>query len=155
MSDDPTPAEVVTELIYASAAGDFARFADLYAEDSLTDVRLFLPSPLRLDGSAGVRASVSSRDPHNLRNIEVHDLVIHHTGPNEVVAEWEFRGYAMATGEPYRVHNAIVTTFENGKITRSRDYHDTVSVITNSGRRAQVLTQLSDPATWDARVNQD
>ncbi|MEV6605672.1 nuclear transport factor 2 family protein [Kutzneria sp. NPDC051319] len=155
MPEYPTPAEVVTDLIYSSAVGDFAHFASLYTEDAAVDVRLFLPSPLRIEGSAGVLAEVGGRDPSNLRNVEVHDLVIHHTGPDEVVAEWEYRGYARATGRPYRVHNAIVTTVENGRITRSRDYHDTVSVITNSGGREQLLAQLADPATWAARVNQD
>ena len=53
------------------------------------------------------------------------------------------------------MHNAIVTTVENGKITRSRDYHDTVSVLTNSGGRSRLLAQLADPATWDTRINQD
>jgi hypothetical protein len=48
-----------------------------------------------------------------------------------------------------------VTTVVHGKITRSRDYHNTVEVFTNAGVRAQLLAQLADPATWAARVNQD
>jgi ketosteroid isomerase-like protein len=155
MPEYPTPAEVVTDLIYSSATRDLAHFASLYTADAPVDVRLFLPSPLRIDGSAGVLASMTAGDPSNLQNVEVHDLVIHETGPDEVVAEWEYRGFARATGRPYRVHNCIVTTVENGKITRSRDYHNTVAVITNSGGRARLLEQLADPATWDARVNQD
>jgi ketosteroid isomerase-like protein len=71
------------------------------------------------------------------------------------VAEWEFRGYSRATGQPYRVHSCIVTTVEKGKITRSHDYHNAVAVITNFGGRSRLLAQLADPATWDARVNQD
>ncbi|MFC0546173.1 nuclear transport factor 2 family protein [Kutzneria chonburiensis] len=152
MAEYPTPAEVVTDLIHASAAGDIARFASLYTEDAPVEVRLELPRPLTIVGSAGVLAAMSGRDPSNLRNVEVHDLVIHETGPDEVVAEWEYRGFARATGEPYRVHNAIVTTVVNGKITRSRDYHNTVAVSTNSGGRARLLAQLADPATWAARV---
>jgi ketosteroid isomerase-like protein len=155
MAEHPTPAEVVTALIYASAEGDLETFINLYTEDSVIDVRLELPSPLRLNGSGDVRASMTGRTPGNLRNVEVHDLVIHQTGPDEVVAEWEYRGFARAGGRAYRVHNAIVTTVVHGKITRSRDYHNTVEVFTNAGVRAQLLAQLADPATWAARVNQD
>ncbi|MCE7011167.1 nuclear transport factor 2 family protein [Kibdelosporangium philippinense] len=150
-----TPAEVVTKLIHEFATTDFSRIPDLYAEDSVTEVRFFLPSPNRLEGSEGIRRSTTTQmDQANLVNVEVHDLIIHETGPTEVVAEWEYRGFSLATGEAYSIYNAIITNVVDGKITTSRDYHNTVAVLRNAGRLNELLETLAKPATWDERVNQ-
>jgi ketosteroid isomerase-like protein len=140
----PTPREVFLRLVNGVADRDFDALPDLYAEE--TDVRhplwpggtppLTSRDELRRHFSTGAAAVASVRfHPDN--------VVVHETrDPEVIVAEFEYRGTVLATGEPYTVPCVFVMRVRDGQIVESRDYIDHLSSARARGQLDQVLAAV-------------
>jgi ketosteroid isomerase-like protein len=140
----PTPREVLLRLVNGVATRDFDALPELYAEE--TDVRhpmwpggmqpLRSREDLRRHFSAGADATATVR-------FRPDDVVVHETQDLEViVAEFEYRGTVLATGEPFAVPCVFVMRVRDGQIVESRDYIDHVSSARARGQLDQVLAAV-------------
>jgi ketosteroid isomerase-like protein len=148
-----TPEEVFLKLAHGVADRDFAALPGLYAEQ--TDVRHPmnpygdhpLLSRAALEEHFGVTgprvAEVVRFQPANIR---VHQT----TDPEVIVAEFEYAGTVVASGEPFTVPAIFVLRVRDGLIVESRDYIDHVAMIRARGQVEQLITYLREPATTPA-----
>jgi ketosteroid isomerase-like protein len=126
-----TPREVFLRLVHGVADGDIGALPALYAEQ--TDVRHpmspYGDQPLLSRGAlrehfsgAGPRvAGVVRYQPDNIRIHETQD-------PEVIVAEFDYAGTVIASGEPFRVPCVFVLRVRDGLIVESRDYIDHVGM---------------------------
>ena len=148
-----TPEEVFLKLAHGVADRDFAVLPELYAEQ--TDVRhpmnpygdhpLLSRDALR-EHFGGVGPRVTEVVRFQPTNIRVH----HTTDPEVIVAEFEYAGTVVATGEPFRVPAIFVLRVRDGLIVESRDYIDHLSMIRARGQLADLITHLTEPAAAPA-----
>ena len=144
-----TPEEVFLKLVHGVADRDFAVLPELYAEQ--TDVRhpmnpygdhpLLSRDALREHfGAVGPRVTEVVRfQPDNIR--------VHQTAdPEVIVAEFEYAGTIVATGEPFRVPAIFVLRVRDGQIVESRDYIDHLAMIRARGQVSQLVAHLTEPA---------
>ena len=144
-----TPEEVFRKLVHGVADRDFDALPALYAEQ--TDVRhpmnpygdhpLLSRDALREHfGVNGPRvAGVIRYQPENIR--------IHHTAdPEVIVAEFDYAGTVIATGEPFRAPCVFVLRVRDGLIVESRDYIDHVAMVRARGQVDQLVAELKEPA---------
>ena len=144
-----TPEEVFLKLVHGVADRDFAVLPELYAEQ--TDVRhpmnpygdhpLLSRDALREHfGANGPRVTEVVRfQPENIR---IHQS----TDPEVVVAEFEYVGTVIATGEPFTVPAIFVLRVRDGLIVESRDYIDHLAMIRARGQVDQLVAKLREPA---------
>jgi ketosteroid isomerase-like protein len=144
-----TPEEVFLKLVHGVADRDFAVLPELYAEQ--TDVRhpmnpygdhpLLSRDALREHfGATGPRVTEVVRfQPENIR---VHQT----TDPEVVVAEFEYVGTVIATGEPFTVPGIFVLRVRDGLIVESRDYIDHLAMIRARGQVDTLVEKLREPA---------
>ncbi|NIK56523.1 nuclear transport factor 2 family protein [Kribbella shirazensis] len=144
-----TPEEVFLKLVHGVADRDFAALPPLYAEQ--TDVRhpmnpygdhpLLTRDALREHfGGVGPRvAEVVRFQPDNIR-------VHHTTDPEVIVAEFEYAGTVVASGEPFRVPAIFVLRVRDGLIVESRDYIDHLAMIRARGQADALIAHLKEPA---------
>ena len=140
----PTPREVFLRLVHGVANREFDTLPELYADES--DVRhpmwpggtpaLTSRDDLRRHFSAGADTTAKVRFQPD--NIVVHET----TDPEVVVAEFEYRGTVLATGEPYTVPCVFVMRVRDGLIVESRDYIDHISSARARGQLDQVLAAI-------------
>jgi ketosteroid isomerase-like protein len=140
----PTPREVFLRLVHGVADGDFDALPELYAE--ATDVRhpmwpggtpaLTSRDHLRRHFSAGADANAAVR-------FRPAAIVVHETrDPEVIVAEFEYRGTTLATGEPYAVPCVFVMRVRDGQVVESRDYIDHLASARARGHLDQLLARL-------------
>jgi ketosteroid isomerase-like protein len=122
--------EVTRALIERFAAGDVEGALELYADDAVVSVEFTIPDPIVIDGKAAhvamveaAKAGPADYPSRMYDNIEIRDLVIYETtDPDVVIAEWTYLSHVgdatVANG------NIIVVTCREGKVVRSRDYHN-------------------------------
>ena len=140
-----TPTDVFLRLVYGVADRDFEALPGLYAEQ--TDVRhpmspygdhpLLSRDALREHfGGTGPRvAEVVKFQPANLRIHETRD-------PEVIVAEFDYAGTAIATGEPFTVPCVFVLRVRDGLIVESRDYIDHLAMARARGQLDELLPAL-------------
>jgi ketosteroid isomerase-like protein len=143
-----TPSDVFLRLVHGVADGDFEALPALYAEQ--TDVRhpmspygdrpLLTRDALREHfGAAGPRvAGVVRYEPDNTRIHETRD-------PEVIVAEFDYAGTVIATGEPFRVPCVFVLRVRDGLIVESRDYIDHVAMARARGLLDELIEALGEP----------
>jgi ketosteroid isomerase-like protein len=68
------------------------------------------------------------------------------TDPEVIVAEFEYAGTIVATGEPFRVPAIFVLRVRDGLIVESRDYIDHLSMIRARGQVDELVAHLREPA---------
>jgi ketosteroid isomerase-like protein len=144
-----TPEEVFLKLAHGVADRDFAVLPELYAEQ--TDVRhpmnpygdhpLLSRDALR-EHFGGVGPQVAEVVRFQPDNIRVHQT----TDPEVIVAEFEYAGTVVATGEPFRVPGIFVLRVRDGLIVESRDYIDHLAMIRARGQVDQLVAHLTEPA---------
>jgi uncharacterized protein len=143
-----TPEEVFLKLVHGVADRDFAVLPELYAEQ--TDVRhpmhpygdhpLLTRDALREHfGGVGPQvAEVVRFQPDNIR--------VHRTAdPEVIVAEFEYAGTIVASGQPFRVPAIFVLRVRDGLIVESRDYIDHLAMLRARGQVAELITHLKEP----------
>ena len=126
----PSPREVFLRLVHGVADGDLDTLPELYAEE--TDVRhpmwpggtpaLTSRDDLRRHFGAG-SATVDGVVRFRPENVVVHETL----DPEVIVAEFEYRGTVLATGDAYAVPCVFVMRVRDGQIVESRDYIDHLS----------------------------
>jgi uncharacterized protein len=148
-----TPREVFLRLVHGVADRDFDALRGLYAEQ--TDVRhpmspygdrpLLTRDALREHfGGAGPRVAGVVR-------FQPADIVVHETqDPEVIVAEFDYVGTVIATGEPFRVPCVFVLRVRDGLIVESRDYIDHLAMIRARGEQDQLIDALRQPAVAPA-----
>lgn len=143
-----TPYETFLRLVHGVADRDFEALPALYAEQ--TDVRhpmspygdhpLLSRDALREHfGAAGPRvAEVVQFQPANIRVHETAD-------PEVIVAEFDYAGTVIATGEEFTVPCVFVLRVRDGLIVESRDYIDHVAMARARGQLDELIGQLREP----------
>lgn len=144
-----TPEEVFRRLVHGVADRDFAALPRLYAEQ--TDVRhpmnpygdhpLLTRDALR-EHFGGVGPRVTEVVRFQPDNIRVHQT----TDPEVIVAEFEYAGTVVTTGEPFRVPAIFVLRVRDGLIVESRDYIDHLAMIRARGQVDALIAHLKEPA---------
>jgi ketosteroid isomerase-like protein len=143
-----TPEEVFLKLVHGVAARDYAALPELYAEQ--TDVRhpmnpygdhpLLSRAALREHfGGTGPRvAGVVRFEPANIR--------VHQTAdPEVIVAEFEYAGTVLETGQPFTVPAIFVLRVRDGLIVESRDYLDHVAMTRARGQVEELVAKIREP----------
>jgi ketosteroid isomerase-like protein len=144
-----TPEEVFLRLVHGVADRDFEALPALYAEQ--TDVRHPMsPSgePPLLSRDA-LREHFSGRGPRVGEDVRFQPdaLRVHHTqDPEVIVAEFDYAGTVIATGETFRVPCIFVLRVRDGEIVESRDYVDHVAMARARGRLDEFIAVLREPA---------
>lgn len=119
-----TPQEVFHALVEGVAEGRWTELPDLYAEQ--TDV----VHPFDPRRAPALRTRDELRDHFRPRggprldrraaNITIHET----TDPEVIVAEFEYQGTVVETGEPFALPGIFVLRVRDGEIVSSRDYFD-------------------------------
>lgn len=126
MAPQRSPREVFLELVTGVAEGRWQTLPELYAEE--TDVvHPFAPlGEEPITSRAGLREHFTPPDgapPLPKRTVE--NVVIHETtDPEVIVAEFEYHGDAIDTGERVVIPGIFVMRVRDGEIVSSRDYLD-------------------------------
>jgi ketosteroid isomerase-like protein len=145
----PTPAEVFNRLVHGVCDQRWDELPGLYAE------RTHVIHPL----DPGRAPALTSRDElaaHFRHGAEALGpvrftpaaITVHQTtDPEVIVAEFEYRGVAPATGEPFALPSVFVMRIADGQIVESRDYAD-------HGTIARVLggEPAADAEDWEHRA---
>jgi ketosteroid isomerase-like protein len=120
---------VVMEGLRGLVDGD--HYFDAIAEDALFEFRYHFPGwPPTIRGQANLMASYSGYG----KTIKLHSgdaLVVHRSqDPRVVILEYEVHGKILSTGGAYDNRFISVVTIENRRITRWRDYMDSLAAWT-------------------------
>lgn len=123
-----TPQDVFLALVNGVAAGRWDELPDLYAEH--TDV-VHPFDPLRapaLRTRAELRAHFRPTGAGPELDRRPANITIHQTtDPEVIVAEFEYRGTVVETGESFVLPGIFVLRVRDGEIVSSRDYFDHVT----------------------------
>jgi len=140
-----TPEETFLRLVQGVADRDFDVLPGLYAEE--VDVRhpmapggdepLLTREALREHfGVTGPRVAETVRfQPDNIRIHQTRD-------PEVIVAEFDYAGTVIATGESFRVPCVFVLRVRDGLIVESRDYIDHVAMARARGQLDVLIDSL-------------
>jgi ketosteroid isomerase-like protein len=137
MAKPVSPREVFLALVNGVAEGRWDELPSLYAEQTHV-VHPFDPlRPTALRSRDELRehfrpTDVTPRLHRRPANITIHET----TDPEVIVAEFEYQGTNVDTGEPFALPAIFVLRVRNGEIVDSRDYFDHLSA-------AQVRGQLN------------
>lgn len=133
-----TPREVFLALVDGVAAGRWEELPDLYARDTHV-VHPFDPlraPALRTRDELREHFKPTGTGPELDRRpagITIHET----TDPEVIIAEFEYRGTVVDTGEPFAQPGIFVLRVRDGEIVSSRDYFDHVT-------GARIRGQLDD-----------
>jgi ketosteroid isomerase-like protein len=136
MGQPLSPQDVFLALVNGVAEGRWDELPDLYAEQTHV-VHPFDPrrSPaLRTRDELREHFRPTGAGPQLDRraaNITIHET----TDPEVIVAEFEYQGTVVDTGEPFTQPGIFVLRVRDGEIVSSRDYFDHV---TTAGIRGQL-----------------
>jgi ketosteroid isomerase-like protein len=127
MTSDSTasPREVFLALVNGVAAGDWEDLPELYAEPTEV-VHPFDPHrapALRTRDELREHFRPTGEGPRLERrpaNIRIHETA----DPEVIVAEFEYQGTNVDTGEPFTIPAIFVLRVRDGEIVESRDYFD-------------------------------
>jgi ketosteroid isomerase-like protein len=143
-----TPAEVFTRLLNGVCDQRWADLPALYAPrthvvhpmDPFRSPPLLTPDELREHFLRG--ATVLGDVRFTPAAVTVHQTA----DPEVIVGEFEYRGVAPATGEPFVIPNVFVIRVRDGQIVESRDYADHVEVARLLGRLDEVTAAAGQRA---------
>jgi uncharacterized protein len=145
----PTPTEVFLRLVHGVADRRYDTLPALYAER--TDVRhpmwpggtpaLTTRDDLRQHFARAAAAASAVRMRPEV--VEVHET----RDPEVVVGEMEYRGTAVATGEPFAVPCVFVLRVRDGLIVESRDYIDHLAAARARGQLDRIVSAVRSPGT--------
>ncbi len=102
--------------------------ADAYAERAVVEQPFMPHGQDRIEGREALRAHFERAASMPLE-LRVDNLVVYETtNPEVVVAEYDYDGRVVSTGESFRVSNVQIFWVHDGEIVRSRDYHDHAAI---------------------------
>ncbi len=143
MTSDRTPREVFLALVDGVAAGRWAELPDLYADRThvVHPFHPLRPAPLRTRDELREHFTPTEGDPRLDRravNITVHETA----DPEVIVAEFEYQGTNLDTGEPFTQPAIFVLRVRDGQIVESRDYFDHVTAARIRGQLGALLAAV-------------
>ena len=135
MGQPRSPRDVFLALVNGVADGRWAELPGLYAEqtdvvhpfDPLRGAALRTREELRAHFTP---AGDGPRLDRRAENITIHET----TDPEVIVAEFEYRGTVVETGETFAQPAVFVLRVRDGEIVSSRDYFDHVTAAAIRGR---------------------
>ncbi|MFC6075821.1 nuclear transport factor 2 family protein [Microbispora bryophytorum] len=143
-----TPREVFLRLVHGVCEERWADVVDLYAEQ--TDVShpfhpvgappMLSREALRTHFGGGPQAYQGPTLRRRPTRIKVHET----TDPEVIVAEFQYEGIVVETGEPFTIPAVFVMRVRDGKIVESRDYLDHLRSAAARGMLAEVLDAIGD-----------
>ncbi len=102
--------------------------ADTYAENAVVEQPFMPHGQGRIEGRKALRAHFERARSIPLE-LRVDNLVVYATtDPEIVIAEYDYDGRVLTTGETFRVSNVQIFRIHGGEIVRSRDYHDHAAI---------------------------
>jgi len=138
-----SPRQVVEALMQGISAGTWQELHTWFSDDAVVEYPFALPSPSRLEGMEAIKKYFAAISVFPLK-LQMRNMVVHATlSPEVVVAEWDYDGLVTTTGYAFRVSNITVTTVRDGKILRSRDYHNHAILAGLMGRLPSLLEVLT------------
>ena len=119
-----------------------------YHDDVDLRVEFGLPHRHKVKGKARLQSLIKAitdqqqgKPARMYQDISVEDLVIHQTtNPNIVIAEWTYR--SRIKGATVENPNILVVECREGKVYRSRDYHNHVTRAVADGTRTALLEAI-------------
>jgi ketosteroid isomerase-like protein len=146
-----SPQEVFHALVDGVAAGRWDELPDLYAEQ--TDVvhpfdPLRAPA-LRTRDELREHFRPTGAGPQLDRrpaNITIHET----TDPEVIIAEFEYQGTVVETGEPFAQPAIFVLRVRDGEIVSSRDYFDHVTTARIRGQLDALVAAVKNPPSIGA-----
>lgn len=144
----PTAREVFLELAWGVSEGRWDELPELYADQTFVE-HPFSPygqEPMRTREELREHFAGGKRLPPVRQ--EPADITVHETAdPEVIVVEFEYRGTAVESGEPFRVPCIFVLRVRDGKIVASRDYIDHLSSARRYGRLDALVDHLRSGPT--------
>jgi uncharacterized protein len=143
-----TPEEVFRKLVHGVADRDFEALPALYAEQ--TDVRHpmnpYGDRPLLSRDALAEHFGVNAPRVVGAVRFQPANIRVHQTAdPEVIVAEFEYAGTVIATGEPFTVPAIFVLRVRDGLIVESRDYIDHLAMIRARGQVDDLIAVLKEP----------
>jgi ketosteroid isomerase-like protein len=143
MAQPRSPQEVFRALVDGVAAGRWEELPDLYAEQTHV-VHPF--DPLRAEALRTrdeLREHFKPTDAGPRLDRRATNITIHETAdPEVIVAEFEYQGTVVETGESFALPGIFVLRVRHGEIVSSRDYFDHVTAARIRGRLDALVAAL-------------
>ena len=151
MSTPLCPREVFLALVNGICEGRLDEVVDLYAEK--TDVSHPF-DPLRghgLTSRAELAQHFARRPIRQTIKVQPANIKVHEThDPEVIVAEFDYAGENLDTGEPFTYRCVFIMRVRNGEIVESRDYIDHLSSAEARGLLAPLLAEITARRTGNA-----
>jgi ketosteroid isomerase-like protein len=144
-----TPEQVFLKLVHGVADNAFAVLPELYAEH--TDVRHpmspYGDHPLLTRDALREHFGVHGPSVSGVLRFQPANIRVHQTAdPEVIVAEFDYVGTALATGEPFSAPGVSVLRVRDGLIVESRDYVDHLAMARAYGQVEKLIGALREPA---------
>jgi uncharacterized protein len=143
-----TPRDVFLKLVHGVCEERWADVVELYAEQ--TDVShpfhplgappLLTREALRAHFGGGSQPYQGPTLRRRPARIKVHETA----DPEVIVAEFQYEGTVVETGEPFTIPAVFVMRVRDGKIVESRDYLDHLRSAAARGMLPEVLDAIGD-----------
>jgi ketosteroid isomerase-like protein len=148
MAQTLSPREVFLALVNGVAEGRWDELPSLYAEqthvvhpfDPLRSAALHTRDELREHFRPTDTGPRLQRRP---ANITIHET----TDPEVIVAEFDYQGTVVDTGEPFALPGIFVLRVRDGQIVSSRDYFDHVTAARIRGQLDSLVAAVSAVST--------
>lgn len=143
-----TPQEVFRQLVDGVCERRYDDLPDLYAEQ--TDVRHpmspFGDKPLLSRDDLRKHFGGAATTVAPVIDFTAQNVIVHETAdPEVIVAEFEYRGTMLATGEAFTAPCIFVLRVRDGQIVESRDYVDHVTMARVRGQVDGLVGALREP----------
>jgi ketosteroid isomerase-like protein len=145
MATAAAPRQIFDRLLRGVTGRRWDELPDLYAEDTVVEHPMALPSPTRLEGREAIRQHFAMARGLPLV-LEGRNVVIHETAdPEVIVAEFDYDGLVTTTNRRFTLRNIFVLRVRDGLIVESRDYANHAMIAAALGRLPEITAALSDP----------
>jgi ketosteroid isomerase-like protein len=154
MGQPLSPQDVFLALVNGVAEGRWDELPSLYAEqthvvhpfDPLRGPALRTRDELREHFTPTGAAPRLDRLDRRAANITIHQT----TDPEVIIAEFEYQGTVVDTGEPFALPGIFVLRVRNGEIVSSRDYFDHVTSAEVRGQLDELVAAVKAHRTTAA-----
>ena len=145
-SHDSSARTIIERHLARVSLGMTGDLADAYAENAVVEQPFMPHGQGRIEGRDALRAHFERATSMPLE-LRVDNLVVYETtDPEIVIAEYDYDGRVVPTGETFRVANVQIFQVHDGEIVRSRDYHDhaAIAAALNAASKTRTPTTLAD-----------
>jgi uncharacterized protein len=150
--DSSIPREVFLALVDGVAAGRWAELPSLYAERTYVEHPFHPLRPPALRSRDELRAHFTPTEDTPRLERRPADITIHETtDPEVIVAEFEYRGTNIDTGEPFVQPAIFVLRVRDGEIVESRDYFDHLSAARVRGQFDALVAAVEEKYATSAQ----